>query len=108
MDIFYCQNCETPILDMDKYIMYEGLCKTCYYRRVYQEGMTPEQIDWIQPKENKVTITIPGCEPLECTEDDITIIDNYHEYECKRPMFAQFRQRINNLVREKNMDSNER
>ena len=36
---------------MDKYIMYEGLCKECYYRRVYQEDMTPEQIDWIQPKE---------------------------------------------------------
>lgn len=51
MDIFFCQNCEKPILDMDKYIMYEGLCKECYYRRVYQEDMTPEQIDWIQPKE---------------------------------------------------------
>lgn len=51
MDIFFCQNCERAILDACNYTMYEGLCKECYYRRVYQEGMTPEQIDWIQPKE---------------------------------------------------------
>lgn len=51
MDIFFCQNCEKPILNTNKYTMYEGLCKECYYRRVYQADMTPEQIDWIQPKE---------------------------------------------------------
>ena len=108
MDIFFCQNCEKAILNVQKYTIYEGLCKECYYRRVYQEDMTPEQIDWIQPKEDKVIVTIPGCEPLECTVDDIAIIYNHPEYECKRPMFAQFKKAIDARLREKNMDSNER
>ena len=90
MDIFFCQNCDKAILDVKKYTMYEGLCKECYYRRVYQEDMTPEQIDWIQPKE------------------DITIIDNHPEYKCKRPMFAQFKQAIDARLREKNKDFNEK
>ena len=47
----FCANCEKLICDAEKYTMYEGLCKECYYRRVYQADMTPEQIDWIQPKE---------------------------------------------------------
>jgi hypothetical protein len=51
MNVFFCQNCDKAILDEKKYTMYECLCKECYYRRVYQEDMTPEQIDWIQPKE---------------------------------------------------------
>ena len=86
----FCANCEKLICDAEKYIMYEGLCKKCYYRRVYQEDMTPEQIDWIQPKE------------------DITIIDNHPEYKCKRPMFVQFKQAIDARLREKNKDFNER
>ena len=108
MDMFFCQNCETPILDADKYIMYEGLCKTCYYKRVYQADMTPEQIDWIQPKEDRVVITIPGCEPFECSADDIAIIDSYDAYECKNPIYAQIKQRLDALKREKNKDFNER
>lgn len=83
MDIFFCQNCEKPMLDMDEYIMYEGLCKECYYRGVYQEGMTQEQIDWIQPNEKS-----------EC--------------QCKRPMFTQFKQLQDVWLREKNKDFNER
>ena len=102
MYIFFCQNCEKPTLNVDAYIRFEGLCKECYYRRVYQEDMTSEQIDWIQPKEDTVTINIPGCEPLECSADDITIIDSHDEYECKNPMFTQFK------LREKNKDFNER
>lgn len=47
-----CQNCELPIFDMEKFIMYEGLCKKCYYQKVYQEGLSPEQIDWLQPADN--------------------------------------------------------
>ena len=108
MEIFFCQNCEKAILDVEKYTMYEGLCKECYYRRVYQADMTPEQIDWIQPKEDTVTITIPGCEPLECSVDDIAIIDSYDEYECRKPMFARFRQKRDALLREKNKDFNEK
>ena len=108
MEIFFCQNCEKAILDERKYTMYEGLCKECYYRRVYQEDMTPEQIDWIQPKEDTVTIYIPGCEPLKCSVDDIVIIDSHPEYKCKRPMFAQFKQLQDVWLREKNKDSNER
>ena len=104
----FCADCETPIVSVEKYMMYEGLCKKCYYRRVYQADMTPEQIDWIQPKEDTVTITIPGCEPLECSVDDIAIIANCNEYECKNPMFARFRQKLDALLREKNKDSNER
>ena len=86
----FCANCEKVICSVEEYNMYEGLCKECYYRRVYQEDMTPEQIDWIQPKE------------------DITIIDNHPEYKCKRPMFAQFKKAIDARTREKNKDSNER
>lgn len=106
----FCANCEMPIFSAEKYRMYEGLCKKCYYRKVYQEDMTPEQIDWIQPKEDEdtVTINIPGCEPLKCSVDDIVIIDSHPEYECKRPMFAQFKQAIDAKLREKYMDSNER
>ncbi len=48
----FCANCEMPIFSAEKYIMYEGLCKKCYYQRVYQEGLSPEQIDWLQPAEN--------------------------------------------------------
>lgn len=90
MEIFFCQNCEKAMLDAEKYTRYEGLCKECYYRRVYQEDMTPEQIDWIQPKE------------------DITIIDSHPEYKCKRPMFARFRQKRDALLREIHKDFNER
>ena len=108
MDIFFCQNCDKAILDEKKYTMYECLCKECYYIRVYQEDMTPEQIDWTQPKVDKVTITIPGCEPLECSVDDIAIIDNYNEYECRNPMFARFRQKRDALLREIHKDFNER
>lgn len=104
----FCANCEKLICNAEEYTMYEGLCKECYYRRVYQEDMTPEQIDWIQPKKDTVTINIPGCEPLECSVDDITIIDNHNEYECKNPMFAQCKLLPNVWLREKNKDSNER
>lgn len=104
----FCANCEKVICSVEEYNMYEGLCKECYYRRVYQADMTPEQIDWIQPKEDKVIVKIPGCEPLECTVDDIAIIFNHPEYECKKPMFAQFKQLQDVWLREKNKDSNER
>ena len=106
-----------PIFDMDKFIMYEGLCKKCYYQRVYQEGLSPEQIDWLQPAENDDELY------------DIKMLSTLDNYKFK-PMFAKIKEGLDRAeqsekpeghemftnfqqlqkvwLREKNKDYNER